>query len=217
MRRPSAQVSQPPISSPAVTSRSTRTGAGSPLASASAGDDIVLRAYGDIGVTGGLTTQGLDVATMSQPAQSGDLLAALDPITSFGHAFALTGSSIDLKAGSIVTVQNALTAAGGASDIRVQANGTGGMNLAAATADEDVLIRRSERSCCRRFPAGRARCRGAGAVLHRLHLRERGGRHRASLRRRDQCRRQPDQPWHGRGAERSSEPGGRSALRLRSP
>ena len=108
------------------------------LASATASDDVVLRAKTSILVSGSVNTQGTDVT--GSPTQAGDRLAALDPITSFNHPLALTGSSIDVKAGSTATVQGSLTALGGASDIHVQANGVGGVSLASATAGQDILL-----------------------------------------------------------------------------
>ncbi|HEY5072279.1 MAG TPA: hypothetical protein VII63_09630, partial [Caulobacteraceae bacterium] len=105
------------------------------LASADAGDDIVLRSAGPIDVAGALTTHGNDSVA---PGQAGDLLAALDPITAFGATFALTGSSVDVKAGTTITVGGQTTASGALSDARFQ--GPAGVSLVGVNAGEDVLI-----------------------------------------------------------------------------
>ncbi|HEY5070521.1 MAG TPA: filamentous hemagglutinin N-terminal domain-containing protein, partial [Caulobacteraceae bacterium] len=112
------------------------TGIGSvTLASADAGDDIVLRSPTSIDVAGALTTHGNDSVA---PGQAGDLLAALDPITAFGATFALTGSSVDVKAGTTVTVGGQTTAAGPMSDARFQAPLA--LTVMGVTAGQDLLI-----------------------------------------------------------------------------
>ncbi|HZL00884.1 MAG TPA: filamentous hemagglutinin N-terminal domain-containing protein, partial [Caulobacteraceae bacterium] len=115
-------------------------GAGSiALASAEAGDDIVLRSPTAITVTGGLTTQGLDVSPAVAGDQAGDLLSSLLPMTAFGHAFTVSpGSQVDLIAGTTIDIGAAATAAGPNSSARFQAKD--GVTVGAVTAGADVLI-----------------------------------------------------------------------------
>jgi filamentous hemagglutinin family protein len=97
--------------------RSTGAASDVTVASAAAGDDVVLRGRNGILVNGGLSAG--SGADSDAADQSGDLMAAADQITLQGHSYGLTGGEIDLKAGA-VTVTGASTAK---TDARFQASG----------------------------------------------------------------------------------------------
>lgn len=106
-------------------------------------DDVVLRAAGAVTVNGSITTHGLGSASADQ---AGDLLVAAAPMNAYsaagpgqpgGVTFDVTGSDIDIKAGSI-SVSGLSDAQGAGSDARFQA--TGAISLAAVTAGGDILI-----------------------------------------------------------------------------
>ncbi|HEX7758111.1 MAG TPA: filamentous hemagglutinin N-terminal domain-containing protein [Caulobacteraceae bacterium] len=113
------------------------------FSSADAQDDIVLGAGGGVFVSGDLTTHGLDSAA---PYQVGDLLSASGPVVAYspagpgqagGATFNVTGSDIDILAGSI-RIGGTSLAQGSGSDARFQA--TGAIALHAVTASQDILI-----------------------------------------------------------------------------
>ncbi|HZK99438.1 MAG TPA: hypothetical protein VFC47_06030 [Caulobacteraceae bacterium] len=108
------------------------------LASAQAGDDIVLRSATSIGVTGTLTSQGLDTTGTTTPDQAGVLLATLDPMVAFGHSFSLSGSDIDAVAGTTITVGGQTTGTGLLSNVRFQASD--GVAVGGVTVGHDILI-----------------------------------------------------------------------------
>ena len=108
------------------------------LASAQAGDDVVLRSATSIGVSGTLTSQGLDTAGTIAPNQAGALLAAHDPMTAFGHAFSLSGSDIDVVAGTTITVGGQTTGTGVLADARFQASD--GITVRGVIVGRDILI-----------------------------------------------------------------------------
>ncbi len=106
-------------------------------------DDIVVRAGGAVSVAGSITTHGQDTSNVGQV---GDLLAADAPLNAYsgagpgqpgGVSFDVTGSDIDIKAGSI-SVGGLSDAQGAGSDARFQA--TGAISLAAVAARRDILI-----------------------------------------------------------------------------
>jgi len=117
-------------------------------AAARAGDDIVLRAGGDIAVTGRLATYGGSVGVgASSPNQAGDLLVAVDPMTLHGFSFDVSnGADIDVLAQGAISISpngSGLTGYGSAyggpiSDVRLQAGGA--ITLNDAVASRDVLI-----------------------------------------------------------------------------
>jgi hypothetical protein len=115
------------------------------LASASAGDDLVVRAATDVTVAGALTS-----GTGADSAGLADAFLANQPgraLTAFGHAYpGLTaGSPIDIVA-STVTVGGAMAANGPGSDVRVVATGADAGTTAALTlhgtinAGQDVAL-----------------------------------------------------------------------------
>ncbi len=117
--------------------RSTGAGAAVTLASAKAGDDLVIRAKGDITVTGTLTaTGGTDSAAADQ---AGDLMFGVAK-TALNGDLDLTGKTVDLgsTAGSI-TVAGAVAADG---DARIQTTATtgGSIKVAAITAGQNILL-----------------------------------------------------------------------------
>ncbi len=108
-------------------------GAGLTIASATAGDDIVLRAAQNISVTGGLTARG-----GADAAGVGDLMSSGDGVDLAG-GFDLAGSTIDLRTrGGAISALGGLTAGG---DVRLQAAGpTGGVATGDVTAGRDILL-----------------------------------------------------------------------------
>jgi filamentous hemagglutinin family protein len=112
--------------------RSTGAASDVTVASAVASDDIVLRGRNGILVNGVLSAG--SGADSDAAGQSGDLMAAADPITLQSHTYVLTGGEIDLKAGTI-TVTGASTAK---SDARFQA--TGAITTGDVTATEGEVL-----------------------------------------------------------------------------
>ena len=100
------------------------------LASAAAGDDLVLRAVKDVTVSGSLTAGGA-----ADSSGAGDALFATDPTVLAGN-LSLAGANIDIRTQGAIAVGGTATAAG---DARFQTVGAGGISLAAVSAGEDVL------------------------------------------------------------------------------
>ncbi len=110
-----------------------RDGAGISLAGISAGDDVVLRTTGAVTVSGTVNAGG-----GTDSAGLGDVLLTTDGVVTLqGQSFDLTGHDVDIVAGSVMTI-GAITAAGIASDVRVQSLGV--INLGSLTAGRDVLV-----------------------------------------------------------------------------
>ena len=109
------------------------TGATVSLASATAGDDVVLRAQGDISVTGAVTAgTGADSGAADQ---AGDLIAGAAPIT-LTAGLNLTGRNVDVgSAAGAITVGGAVNSP---TDARFQ--GAGAVSVAAVTAGRDILL-----------------------------------------------------------------------------
>ncbi|MGA0603143.1 filamentous hemagglutinin N-terminal domain-containing protein [Caulobacter sp. KR2-114] len=116
------------------------------ISSASAGDDVVLRAAGTLNVGGALSSGG-----GADGAGAGDQLAATDPILAYWSASpspigATGGGDIDVRAGGPVTLGGAAVANGAGADVRLDSGaamsltsvqlaggGAGGQVLIAAT------------------------------------------------------------------------------------
>lgn len=112
--------------------RSTGAASGLAIASAAAGDDVVLRGKGDIEVAGDLKAgSGADSTAADQ---AGDLMAGTDQIQLAG-AFDLAGQNLDIKSGGAVRVGDAAAAG---TDFRIQAGG--GVTVADVQAGRDLLL-----------------------------------------------------------------------------
>ena len=119
-----------------------RTGAVT-LTSASAGDDITIRAGANVTVSGTLTS-----GTGANVLGAGDELAAADPIRAYWAATpaAFTpgaGSDIDVRAGGPITLSGLTIANGAGSDIRLDSGGAvtvGTLRQQGGTGGEQVLI-----------------------------------------------------------------------------
>ncbi|CAN7247943.1 hypothetical protein LJR225_001123 [Phenylobacterium sp. LjRoot225] len=138
------------------------TGATSDLviASAAAGDDVVLRGEQAIQVDGALSAAGADSAAADQ---AGDLLAGADAVALAGQSYGLSGGDIDLKAGTIAVT--GVSTAG--SDARFQAAGAIATGDVAAT-EADVLADAGGAISMGRLSAGGdvgVRSSGAGVAL----------------------------------------------------
>lgn len=108
------------------------------LASATAGDDVVLRAATTLTVSGSLNAT--DTASPTDNADTtaaGDVLAAADPLMAFGRSYAILtdGSHVDVVAGAGVTVDSARASG----DVRMQSL-TGNVLTLDVTAGRDVVI-----------------------------------------------------------------------------
>jgi hypothetical protein len=107
------------------------TGAGVALGQASAGDDLVLRAAGDIQVTGALAAGGA-----ADGDGAADALFSHDP-TSLTAAFDLAGSNVDVKsAGGAIHVADVSAAR----DVRLQTTGAGDVQVNSVLGGRDVLL-----------------------------------------------------------------------------
>ena len=133
-----------------------RTGSIS-LGSASAGDDMVLRAARDITVAGTISAQGA-----ADGAGAGDRLFATER-TALNGDFALAGANIDVRGGGAIAMGGSATAG---RDARFQTVGDGAIGLAAVTAGGDILADgRAVRASGQLSAAGDVAVRGrAGAV-----------------------------------------------------
>jgi hypothetical protein len=112
------------------------------FASASAGDDLLVRSSGALTVSGTLSSG--SGAETGAPGAADQLLAAQPSLvmTAFGHPYSSLagGGSIDIVATSgDITLQGAAQAAGSGSDIRLQAL-DGAIHTAALTAGRDVAL-----------------------------------------------------------------------------
>jgi len=112
------------------------------LTSASAGDDLVVRA---IGATSDVTASGALVSGThgDGPVTGvGDLLFKSDPLTAFGYTYlGVTGSEvIDLVAGGSITLSGPATAMGVNTAPARFVSLTGSVTTAAVTAGQDVVI-----------------------------------------------------------------------------
>ena len=110
------------------------------LASASAGDDVLLRAGGNVTATGAITSgTGTDAAGAAD-----DLLAssASVPMTAFGTTYTtLAGSSpVEIRSGGTISLTTVTTHDGG--DIRLQTTGTpqGAIDFTSLNAAGDIVI-----------------------------------------------------------------------------
>ncbi len=100
------------------------------LASATAGDDVVLRAAQDVNVTGAVSAQG-----GTDSVGAGDRLFAVDGMSLAG-ALDLAGSNVDAKASGAITMAGAVSAG---RDARFQTVGAGAIKTVAVTAGRDVF------------------------------------------------------------------------------
>jgi hypothetical protein len=115
-----------------------RTG-GVTIASATAGDDVVVRATaGLVKVTGALTSG--NIATADGPGVADRLIVGSEsgPTTLGATNFTLAGGSdVDIRSASI-DLDGGVSALGAGADVRLQA--TGGVATAAVNAGQDILI-----------------------------------------------------------------------------
>ena len=110
------------------------------FATATAGDDLVLRATAGVAVPGALTATGLASGSdAADTTATGDILVASGPIRVFGQAYqGLTdGSHIDVRTSGGDVTLGALAAATG--DVRLQAL-AGSVHTANVSADRSIVI-----------------------------------------------------------------------------
>ena len=110
------------------------------FATATAGDDVVLRATTGVTVSGALVASGTaSAADLADTAGGGDALAASLPTGMFGHAYSdmTNGAHVDAQStGGNISVGKAITAAG---DVRLQAR-AGSISYATLSAGGDVAL-----------------------------------------------------------------------------
>jgi hypothetical protein len=131
------------------------------LADISAGDDVVLRTTGGVTVNGAVRAGG-----GADSVGLGDVLQTTDGVVTLqGHAYDLTGHTVDILAGSVTTT-GTMAALGIGSDVRVQS--IGAISLGSLTAGRDVLVDGASTVSTGGLGAGRdvgVRSTGAGATV----------------------------------------------------
>ncbi|HLZ77442.1 hypothetical protein [Phenylobacterium sp.] len=135
-----------------------RDGSTASLANVSAGDDVAIRASGDLTISGAVNAGG-----GADSVGLGDALkSASGAVTVAGHAYDLSGNNIDIVAGT-VTTPGLLSAVG---DVRLQA--TGAIDVFNITAGRDLLVDSGSTVLTGILSAGRdigVRSTGAGASV----------------------------------------------------